>query len=74
MRKKLKNFGSPVQYSAFEANLKPKEYDNMLKIIMSTIDEGEDKVRIYPLCDGCKQRTRILGDGKLTEDELTVFI
>ena len=74
LHKKLKNYAEPVQYSAFEACLKPKQFESMRKMIQKTIKDSEDRVRIYFLCDGCKQRTKILGEGQLTEDPDTLFV
>jgi CRISPR-associated protein Cas2 len=68
LHRKLKNFGEPVQYSAFEANLRPKQIERMRKVVQGIIEDSDDRVRIYFLCEACKQRTEILGEGVLTGD------
>lgn len=74
LHKKLKNFAEHVQYSAFEAHLKPKELDQMRKTILDIIKKSEDRVRIYFLCDDCRKRTEIFGEGQITENLDNVFI
>lgn len=76
LHKKLKNFAEPVQYSAFESHLKPKQLERMKSAILNVIKTSEDRVRIYFLCDDCRKRTEIFGEGKLTEDmdKVNVFI
>lgn len=62
------DFGSRVQYSVFECNMDDKVLDTMLKRISKIISD-EDSVRIYALCGKCTGSVKILGRGKLTEDE-----
>lgn len=38
LRKKLKNFGEPVQFSGFEAILRPKQLEKMKEAIRGTIE------------------------------------
>lgn len=52
--KKLKDFGSPVQYSVFEFNVTPAQKEKLMKIISSYIEDG-DRVSIYKLCDDCRR-------------------
>jgi CRISPR-associated protein Cas2 len=68
VRKELKNYGEHIQYSVFECLLRPKDLDQMAKKLAALIDEDEDSVRIYQLCEGCRGRARVLGTGQVTED------
>ena len=74
LHKKLKNFAEPVQYSAFEANLKSKQIERMEETIRHIIKKSEDCVRIYFLCESCRKRTRLFGEGRLTEDRDAHFV
>ncbi len=52
--KKLKDFGTPVQYSVFEFNVTPEQKKKLIGIISKYIEDG-DRVSIYKLCDDCKK-------------------
>jgi len=52
--KKLKDFGSPVQYSVFEFNVTPEQKKKLIEIISRYIEDG-DRVSIYKLCDDCRK-------------------
>ncbi len=66
--KELKNYGEHIQYSVFECLLRPKDLDQMARKLAALIDENEDSVRIFLLCEGCRGRARVLGTGKVVED------
>ncbi len=36
--------------------------------MLREIEEEEDSVRIYRLCEGCRPKAEILGQGKAMED------
>ena len=74
LRRKLKDYGEPVQYSVFEFNLKAKGKKSLVNAVKQNIRLIEDKVRIYELCEGCKKRAIVLGEGRITEDSLSLFV
>lgn len=53
--KRLKDFGTPVQYSVFEFNLTPAQRRKLIETISEHIEE-EDRVSIYTLCEECRRR------------------
>ena len=59
----LLGYGSRVQKSVFEALLSNKEYERMVERLSGLIDEDTDSVRVYVLCESCKTRLKILGQG-----------
>lgn len=61
----LKDFGTPVQRSVFEFDLPQQELEKMMDRVRKLIDENEDTVRLYRLCNSCLSETRILGEGTL---------
>ena len=64
----LEDFGVRVQYSVFECLLEPDQVERLRARMAALIDPSEDSVRIYQLCQDCKARVEILGQGKVTED------
>ncbi len=73
MAKTLLDFGTRVQYSVFECNMDDKLLEKMINRIGKIISD-EDSVRIYALCGKCKGVVKILGRGKLTEDEKVYIV
>ncbi len=65
----LKDYGTNVQFSVFECNLTQEQFSRLQQRIRSVIKMDEDSVRFYLLCDTCKDKVIIVGQGMLTEDE-----
>ncbi len=59
LHKRLQDFGSPVQYSVFECLIDDAGLERMKKMILRTIKQRQDQVRIYFLCDACLKKTWI---------------
>lgn len=72
--KVLKDYGERVQYSVFEANLRPEELEKIKLRVGAVLECEEDSVRIYPLCAGCVKRIEIHGAGKVTQDPEIIVI
>lgn len=47
----LEGYGERVQKSVFECELDPQRETALRLVLSSLIDDEEDAVRIYPLCD-----------------------
>jgi CRISPR-associated protein Cas2 len=71
--KTLLDFGTRVQYSVFECIMDDKLLEKMIKRLSKMITD-EDSVRIYALCGKCKGVVKILGRGKLTDDEKVYIV
>jgi CRISPR-associated protein Cas2 len=67
--KTLKDFGERVQKSVFECLLDKGNLQRMVKKLEKYVDENEDSIRVYQLCNECKQEIKIIGKGTVTEDE-----
>jgi len=66
----LEDFGDRVQYSVFEMELdRAEQRDDMQTRLAKVIDARTDSVRIYFLCQGCRTKITILGQGKVYQDE-----
>ena len=69
----LKDYGRRVQYSVFECDLDNARFSEMLNALQQAIDEREDSLRIYKLCEGCLSRVSFLGKSG-TYDEPDVIV
>jgi CRISPR-associated protein Cas2 len=69
----LKDFGNHVQYSVIECELKEKEYSKMLSKVLPLINENEDSLRIYILCEACKKKITIYGVNKVLKEDILIF-
>jgi len=66
--KTLLDFGKRVQYSVFECIMDDDALESLVKKLGKIISD-DDSVRIYDLCAKCEKSIRVLGTGKVTEDE-----
>ena len=67
--KTLEGFGSRVQYSVFECQLKPAQLIEMRKKLYHLAKE-EDSVRLYYLSSDDVKRIEIFGNGEVTAEDL----
>jgi CRISPR-associated protein Cas2 len=58
--------GERVQYSVFEAYLTPAELEKVLGRVGRVMDEKEDSLRIYRLCESCRGQVETRGTGQVT--------
>ena len=66
----LEDFGDRVQYSVFEMELDRSDQLNEMQMrLAKVIDLQSDSVRIYFVCQGCRTKITILGQGKVYQDE-----
>ncbi len=65
--KALEGHGHRVQYSVFECDLHPDVLDKLCQRLLSLIDPQTDDVRVYPLCENCLGKVRMLGRAERTE-------
>lgn len=70
--KTLEGFGTRVQYSVFECNLKPKQIDDLRKRLRRLIDR-EDSVRLYFLGAEDVKRIERLGDERKVEERIFIL-
>ncbi|MCS6927552.1 MAG: CRISPR-associated endonuclease Cas2 [Candidatus Binatia bacterium] len=65
----LEDFGDRVQYSVFEMELENQsQLLEMEKRLAGVIDPQVDSVRIYFLCQGCRSKIAIMGQGEVYRD------
>jgi len=57
----LKNYGNRIQKSVFECVLEDKEFSQIMEVLDSLIDKGEDSIVVCTLCRSCKAKRLSLG-------------
>lgn len=65
----LLDFGTRVQYSVFECDITPVQYQVLRTRLQPLVDEQEDSIRFYQLCKHCIAQVEFLGEGKLYVNE-----
>jgi CRISPR-associated protein Cas2 len=72
--KALKDYGVRVQYSVFEANLRPEQLEQLRRALTRLLHPEEDSLRVYPLCADCVAKVEILGQGVISQDPEVIVI
>ncbi|MOA55583.1 CRISPR-associated endoribonuclease Cas2 [compost metagenome] len=57
----LSAHGVRVQQSVFECLVRPGDEAALRAALADTLDAGEDRLKLYPLCAGCRLRVESLG-------------
>ncbi len=65
----LEDFGDRVQYSVFECLLDQELLEKMVHRLERIVEAEQDSVRIYCLCGNCDKNIKIMGLGRVTEDQ-----
>lgn len=71
--KVMEGFGERVQRSVFECHLTENQFARLLKKVRAVMDETEDGLRVYRLCQACQKARQAFGIGKVF-DPPDVFI
>lgn len=74
MLKALGGFGQRVQYSVFECEVRPEAVDQLHERLLKLLHEEEDDIRVYPLCENCRQKVLMLGKAKAHEAAAYVVV
>lgn len=64
--KLLKRFGQPIQFSVFECILTHTQFDQMRAEVTKLVDDEQDAVRYYDICDECHRRVITKGKAVTT--------
>jgi CRISPR-associated protein Cas2 len=70
--KTLEGFGTRVQFSVFECNLKPREIDDLRKRL-TKLSELEDSIRFYFMGAEDVKRIVRLGDERIVRDKIFIL-
>lgn len=63
MHKYLKQYGLNVQKSIFQCVVNKPMLDQMIKKMRQIMDEKDDKLYIYPVCEDCLSKAFFDGTG-----------
>lgn len=64
LSKLLESLGMRVQGSVFEGWLTGPELDRLVKLGKPLIHQGEDSLRIYPVCRACHEKMILIGENR----------
>lgn len=70
----LEAIGERAQKSVFEAYLTPRELDKLLGRMKKLINDKEDGVRVYQLCENCRTKVHSLGQGEVTQPPSLIIV
>lgn len=72
--KTLEGYGRRAQYSVFECELRPAAIRKLKSRLRDLIDEQQDDLRFYPLCDNCVGKVTTMGKAQLYRHEAFVVV
>lgn len=72
--KALRSFGVRAQLSLFECDIPTRRFRELLLAINHAIDENEDDVRVYRVCNDCFRQAEVFGKAKLMRAEDVIVI
>ncbi len=70
----LESIGERAQKSVFEVYLTPQELEKLLRRMKKLINEEEDGVRVYQLCENCRAKVHSLGLGEIPQPPRLVLV
>lgn len=56
----MQGYGTPVQRSVFECELRPAELDRVRRYLRRITDPQVDAVRLYILCEACARKVEVV--------------
>ncbi len=74
LHKRLKDFGTPVQYSVFECLLDRDELGRMKQAVRRIIRPRIDHVRYYVICGSCRRKIEVTGRKEVTDDPDVIIV
>ena len=60
--KTLEQFGLRIQKSFFYCDIPPVMMEKIKATLLDIINEKEDRLFVYPVCDDCLIKTRVIGN------------
>jgi CRISPR-associated protein Cas2 len=72
LHKILSGFGKWTQFSLFECYLTEKEHLTLQARLEELLDEAEDRVRFYVLCEACLKKVETVGMEEPAEDKVYI--
>ena len=63
--KTLENYGLRVQYSFFQCDVGKRLLEQIISSLLDLIDDKEDSILVYPVCEECLSKAEELGKKNL---------
>lgn len=73
VHKTLCGYGAWTQYSLFECWLDRKQLLELQVKLAKQLNEQEDSLRLYPLCQNCQSKTLTIGSSQPSEPKSFIF-
>ncbi len=70
----IDDYGDRVQYSVFQAFLKPEHIERLTAVLKNLIDPDTDTVYIYRQCRRCRKAVTICGRGTAFDEEIVWIV
>jgi len=70
----MESLGERVQGSVFEAYLGADELETIYKRSKKVMNEKEDSLRVYALCQSCRAKVVVKGEGRVTPPPGTIIL
>jgi len=67
--KALEKFGIRVQKSIFQCDISSTKAEEIKKALLGKIEEKEDSLLFFPLCEACGNKAILLGNKQLLQIE-----
>lgn len=64
----LEGWGYRLQESVFQLRLEPAEFDEVRRQVTEIINQADDVIHLYPLCDSCLARSEVHGTAPALDD------
>ena len=64
----LEGWGYRLQESVFQLRLEPAELDEVRRQVTEIINQADDVIHLYPLCDSCLARSEVHGTAPALDD------
>jgi CRISPR-associated protein Cas2 len=74
LHNRLKDFGTPVQYSVFECLLDEAGLKQMQSAVRKIIKPRLDRVRYYFICEECLQRVEVTSGPEVLHEKVVVVV
>jgi CRISPR-associated protein Cas2 len=73
VHKTLCGYGAWTQYSLFECWLDRKQLLELQVKLLKQLNEKEDSLRLYPLCQNCQNKAITIGSSQPSEAKSFIF-
>ena len=70
----MEDYGARVQKSKFEIDPSEKAFRELQERIASVIEPDEDGVKYIPLCDKCRNKTEVIGQGRYVDPDSEFYV